>query len=480
MLQLQTLPPSLAGLVWAFRSCFTGPSFRTFAALVAGMIAQPGRHTVCGMLVAAGLSQVWHHSRAHWFFSRARWQPIHLSAVLVRLVVERCVPAGTPVLIAVDDTLFHRSGRRIADAAWFYDGAADVPKGGRRAVGFGHNWVIAGIIVRLPMLSRPICLPVAMALVTQPGRRGKPARTGAGRVRDANVHDSRQLLACQLITAIHTTLAEHHPDRAIQVVADSWYAGADGAQGAANGAARGRGLPTGTTLTSRLRANAALWAIATPEPGRRGPRKIRGERLGTPNDLAHHATTTKAWQPATVTRYGHTEHIEIIDLRCLWYGVYRSRTIRVILIRRHKPHTKTGYEIALISTDLDHPTTELIQRYAARWAIEVAIEDAKQHTGVGQAQNRTHNAVHRTVPFGLITQTIIVLWYAEHGHHPDIITQRRATAPWHTTKTEPSYQDMLTTTRRTLITARILGTTPTKPTPQELQTLRLTWAQDAA
>jgi hypothetical protein len=478
MLQLQTLPPSLAGLVWAFRSCFTAPTFRTFAALLAGMIAQPGRRTVCGMLVAAGLCRVWHHSRAHWFFSRARWQPIQLSAVLARLVVQRCVPAGTPVLIAVDDTLFHRSGRRVADAAWFHDGAAGLPRGARGAIGFGHNWVIAGIVVRLPMLSRPICLPVAMALVTQPGRRGKPARTGAGRVRDTNLHDSRQLLACQLIAAIHTALAQSHPDRPVHMVADCWYAGADGAQGAAAGAARGRGLPAGVTLTSRLRANAALCAIAEPVPGRRGPRKVRGDKIGTPEDLARHTTATNAWQPATVTRYGHTEHIQITDRRCLWYGVYRSRTIRVILIR--STTTKTSYEIALISTDLHTPTTHLIERYAARWSIEIAIEDAKQHTGAGQAQNRTRTAVHRTVPFTLITQTIVVLWYAEHGHHPDIITQRRANAPWYPTKTEPSYQDMLTTARRTLITARILGTTPTTPTPQELHTIRLAWAQDAA
>ena len=480
MLQLQTLPPSLAGLVWAFRSCFTAASFRTFAALVAGMIAQPGRRTVCGMLVAAGLSQVWHHSRAHWFFGRARWQPIQLSAVLTRLVVDRCVPAGAAVLVAVDDTLFHRSGRRVADAAWFYDGAADVPKGARRAVGFGHNWVIAGIVVHLPMLSRPICLPVAMALVTQPGRRGKPARTGAGRVRDTNVHDSRQLLACQLVTAIHTALAEHHPDRTIHLVADCWYAGADGAQGAAAGAARSRGLPTGVSLTSRLRANAALWAIAEPEPGRRGPRKIRGERIGTPDDLARHTTATNAWQKATATRYGRTEHIDITDLRCLWYGVYRSRAVRVILVREPGHTTKTGYHLALITTDLTSTAEQIVERYAARWSVEVAIEDAKQNTGAGHARNRTPTAVARTVPFALTTQTIIITWYTRHGHSPDIAAQRRAAAPWYRTKTHPSYHDMITRLRRLLIAAKFRGPTPRNPTPQETHAVHLAWAEAAA
>jgi hypothetical protein len=72
-----------------FRWCFTEPSFRTFAALVAGMVAQPARRTVCGMLVGAGLSRVWHHSRAHWFFSHARWSVEQVGLVLARLIVDR-------------------------------------------------------------------------------------------------------------------------------------------------------------------------------------------------------------------------------------------------------------------------------------------------------------------------------------------------------------------------------------------------------
>ena len=40
MLQLETLPASLVGLLSVFRPCFTAPTFRTFAALVAGLVAR--------------------------------------------------------------------------------------------------------------------------------------------------------------------------------------------------------------------------------------------------------------------------------------------------------------------------------------------------------------------------------------------------------------------------------------------------------
>ena len=493
MLEWEMLPPSLAGLLWAFRSCFTGPSFRTFAALVAGAVVAPGRRTVVGMFAAAGLAGVWHHSRAHWFFGRARWQPVQVSAVLTRLVIDRLLPAGAPVLIAVDDTLMRRSGRRVHAAGWHHDGAAGAPARASKPIAWGNCWVVAGIVVRLPMLSRPVCLPVAMALVTTTVTPG-PAR-GRTRVRDATrVQASKQVLAGELVAAIHAVAQATHPGRAVHVVADCWYAGVDGAPGAAVGAARQRGLPDGVTLTSRLRGNAGLWAQApTPvlAPGQRPPRGRRkqiGAKNGTPDDLARDVTRRRAWRRATVTRYGRTHTVEIADTTCLWYGVYRCRPVRVILIREPKTtHTsktsktsKTGFQIALVSTDLDSTAEDLIERYAARWSIEVAFEDAKQHTGVGQAQNRTPRAVERTVPFGMIVQRLTVLWYAEHGHHPDLITERRTQAPWYRTKTQPAYHDMITKLRRTLIAARFNPRSPAQPTPNEIHTIRLAWTQTAA
>jgi hypothetical protein len=64
MLPGATVPRSLADLLAVFRSCFTAPTFPTFAGLLVGLIAQTRRRTVCGMLTGAGLDQVWHHSRA--------------------------------------------------------------------------------------------------------------------------------------------------------------------------------------------------------------------------------------------------------------------------------------------------------------------------------------------------------------------------------------------------------------------------------
>jgi hypothetical protein len=107
------VPASLMTLLTAFAPLFTAPSFRTFTMLACGFLAQPGRRTVCGMLSGAGLARLWPHDRAHWFFSRARWNPDDLGLAAAKLVVALLVPAGEPVLVAIDDTLFRRRGKKV-------------------------------------------------------------------------------------------------------------------------------------------------------------------------------------------------------------------------------------------------------------------------------------------------------------------------------------------------------------------------------
>ena len=92
---------------------------------------------------------------------------------------------------------------------------------------------------------------------------------------------------------------------------------------------------------------------------------------------------------------------------------------RFVLVR---DKARAGYDIALVSTDLAATPARVIERYAARWSIEVAIEDAKQTTGIGQARNRLATAVERTVPFGLVITSLTICWYATTGYHPDDVT----------------------------------------------------------
>ena len=107
------VPASLMTLLTGSAPLFTAPSFRTFTMLACGFVAQTGKRTVCGMLTGAGLSRAWSHDRAHRFFSGARWSPDELGLAVAKLVVALLVPAGAPVTVAIDDTLFRRRGKKV-------------------------------------------------------------------------------------------------------------------------------------------------------------------------------------------------------------------------------------------------------------------------------------------------------------------------------------------------------------------------------
>src|SRR5215204_7598683 len=111
-----SLPRSLADLLIVFRPCFTAPTFATFWAMVAGFMAQPGLRTVTGMLVGARLAGRRHHDLAYRFFATARWSADQLGLILLELIAAMLVPPDAAVVLAVDDTLWRRSGPRLHGA----------------------------------------------------------------------------------------------------------------------------------------------------------------------------------------------------------------------------------------------------------------------------------------------------------------------------------------------------------------------------
>jgi DDE superfamily endonuclease len=352
------------------------------------------------------------------------------------------LPAESPLTVAVDDTLFKRSGKKVFGAAWHHDGAAKGPK----PIGFGNCWVVAGIVVQLSFLSRPVCLPV-LARLWRPRHTGKIAH-------------ARRL--AELIAA-------RYPDRTVQMVGDAAYVGE-----------RLRNLDGRISWTSRLKITSVLHELPPPRTGRSGRPRTRGARLGTPTDLAARALVGEQWRDTRVRRYGRTDTVQITEVACLWYGSFRSQTVRVILVRDDKPRTRDrddrGYGLPLVTTDLESSAEDVVARYASRWGIEQAFADARQIIGVGEARNRTRRAVERTVPFGLICFSVVTVWYALHGHAPDDVARHRTRARWYTTKTEPSYDDMTIKLRRVIIAARFHHPRPDQATLQETRAVLAAWA----
>jgi len=252
-------------------------------------------------------------------------------------------------------------------------------------------------------------------------------------------------------------LAAALPGRQVRVVADSAYAGGEL-----------KGLPARVSWTTRLRKDAALHGLPPARTGRPGRPRVKGDRLPSLAKLAAAAEFSQV----TVVRYGRTETVAATVITCLWYSVFGSRPVTVVIVR---DNPGSGFGIALVTTDREATAEQVIERYAARWSIEVAIEDAKQIFGTGQARNRTAAAVERTVPFQIACQAAAVTWYATAGHDSADLYERRALAPWYTSKAEPATADMAAKLRRVIIAARFRASRPDQPTPQEIAVIRLAW-----
>jgi len=305
---------------------------------------------------------------------------------------------------------------------------------------------VVGVLVDLPFVAhRRVCLPVLARL-------WQPHQPGRGKLD----------LACGLVSLI----ASRAPDRAVHLVGDAAYAGKTL-----------RRLPPRVTVTTRLRADAALYALPGPRrPSQRGRPRVKGERL--PELIVLAGMTSIRWQLVQVRCYGRTRTKELTSLVCLWYTVFGAQPVRVVLVR--PPGAPDGYELALVSTDLDASPAELVERYSTRWSVEVCFEESRQILGVGQARNRTRKAVERTVPFGLVCLSLLVCWYAQHGRPAADVAARRARAPWYRTKRAVSLADMLTALRRELLTAQFLPSPLVTPTLEQLLQAQLTWAAEAA
>jgi DDE superfamily endonuclease len=426
------VPTSLAGLLSLLAPCFTQPTLQTFSILVVGFVGRVRDCTVTGMLQAAGVAGEWHHSRAHDFFARRRWDPDELGLVLLEFLVSVFVRAGAPIRLALDDTLFGRSGRKVWGAHYLHDGAQ--PEGSGRRTRWGNCWVVVVLVVELPCLGRrPVGLPILFRLF---------------RPKDDQHRDraSQPELARTLIDMV----LARFPARVVELVMDGAYA-----------TRAWRGLPDRVTVTTRMRANAAVFELAPPPTGKRGRPALKGARLASLAQLAASAV----FAPVTITGPDGRSRVEHVwSTTCLWYGPFHTRPVVIMLIR--KPDRTDGFDVALASTDTDATTAELIARYDSRWTIETAHQEAKNH-GVGQARNRVQRAVERTVPFGFLTQTLTIAWYALHGNPDADLHARRRQAPWYRQKTTISYSDMLAALRHELIRHEYWAQAPaTTSTPQ--------------
>lgn len=193
-----------------------------------------------------------------------------------------------------------------------------------------------------------------------------------------------------------------------------------------------------------LRDNAVLTAAPTAAMRRRtGRPRVRGERLPTPAQLA---ADSSRWRTTHPSLYAVRKKLSFKAMDAQWYQGRGPELLRIVVVRLTTgklPHR------VYFCTDPSRSPAEIVERYTARWQIEVCFRDLKQHLGFGAGPARSRHAVERVTPFAAYVYSLTVLWARTALRRVDRVP--RIARPWYRDKVGLSLADLLHVARRDVL-----------------------------
>ena len=352
-------------------SAFTRPSFDIFADLVDGWVLTPGRRTITRIITVIDPGNRRAHDAYHRLLRDGVWRMDRLWATLAVAIVDRFIAPDVAICLDLDDTVHHKTGRRIEGAGIFRDAVRSTRN--RVVYGLGLNLVVITVRVRPPWGGMPLGLPINVRI-----RRKTEGPT--------TVEHARQMLI---------EIASWLPDRRFQLACDGAYANLCGA-----------GLQH-VQVTSRLRRDAAVYELTPPRTGKRGRPRKKGDRLPA---LAVMAAAATDWQTVTFDQRGTEIVRQVWSRQLLWYHVAKDTPLLLVVVRDPDGVQPDDY---FVTTDIAAEPGFIACHYAGRWSIEVTFRDEKQHLGGEDPQCWKRLGPERAACLALWLHATIWLWYLQ-------------------------------------------------------------------
>jgi hypothetical protein len=394
--------PSRAMVRWTdllafFLPIFTAPAFSIFAELLTAWVLCPVRRTVTGMMRGGGLVERRPHDAYHRLVRTAAWSLDEFWDLTTDLLIRRFAPDGRIDLL-LDDTLFHRRGKKVDGAGLFRDAV----RSSANSVVYdrGLNLLVLALRVKAPWGGEPLALPLAVRL----------HHKGGTTLPDLGARALRRL-------------AERFPDRAFHLITDGAYGSLSGCR-----------LPR-IEVTSRIRRDAALYDFPSPpREGQLGRPRKKGDRLPPLTGWATRSRT--GWEKAITDRRGRLEERLLLSRVVLWYYVCGVRPIRVVVSRDPTGREKDDF---LFTTDLAMSPGAVVSHYHGRWPIEDSLRSAKQSLGGEEPQAWRGKGPERAASLAFWLYSMVWVWYLEtQGPRPRLVK-----LPWYAKKARPSFLDAM-------------------------------------
>ena len=409
----------------AFASEFTRPTWKNIQTLFIGAILCRGARRITSILRVMDLREERNFSKYHRVLSRAEWNGLVLSKILLGMLIA-ILPVSWPILIAVDETLERRKGKKINAKGVYRDAVRSSQS--KVITSFGLKWECMTLIVPLPWCSRPWALPFLTVLAPS-----KKANEKAGRRHKTSIDWTRQMVKIVSRWLKHRTWI---------LLGDGAYACMALAQACVN---------QGVTLISRLRLDAQLFELVEPKPKRRGRPAVKGKHIDL-KALVDNPTTP--WKSLTVQWYGGEQKtIECLSFVCLWYhaGVPPMK-LRIVLVK-----TPDGKNVAetFFSTDVSNSPEQIITWFVLHWNIEVTFEEIRSHLGVETQCQWSDKAIQRTTPLLMGLYSLLTLLALKMNETKAILAHE--TTSWYDKNGELTFADILVTVRRSIWSKKYLS-----------------------
>ena len=394
-------------IIQQFFPMFTTPGTQIFSSLMTGWIMCTTRKTITGIFPFADPCFQHAHDAYHRFFPDARWDTNKLWKILTLILVKLFCSTDI-ITLALDDTLFHRSGRKVSGAGYWRDAVRSTKKS--IVYAWGLNLVVLTLQIQPPWGGEPLGLPINMRL-----------------------HRKNGLTLIELAIEMVEQIRHWLPEREFLLVADGFYA-----------TLAGKHMPQ-TNLVSRIQCNAKIFDLPRKKRKKtRGRPRKKGRRLASPQKMTSYI---QDWKLVKFCQRGKTIKRLVYTRQVIWYWVSHQP---ILLVISRDPTGKERDDF-LFTTDLTMTAKEVLECYNDRWAIEDTFKNTKQSLGGHQPQTYKGQGPERAAALSLCLYSIVWLWYLRQK------TRARTfwIQPWYRQKTTPSFMDALCCLRRELWSQRI-------------------------
>jgi len=370
------------------------------------------------MLRVMGRSEEQQFQKFHRILNRVKWSPLRASRYLLLALVNAFAPEG-PLIMALDDTIERRRGKRIAAKGIYRDPVRSSHSHFVKTSGL--RWLCLMLVAPIPWAKRNWALPFCSVLTPS-----------------ARYYQDRGRRPCKLTDRARQILLMAKrwlPERRIVVVADSGFAAIELLAA----------VCAQVCVITRLRLDAALYDPVPPRRlGTNGRPRLKGARQPTLDAVLADANT--CWQAVTVAKwYSEGERtVEVATGTSLWYhSGMPPVALRWVLVRdpqcRFKPQ-------AFLCTDQTITAGQILEWFVKRWQVEVTFEEARAHLGMETQRQWSSRAIARTTPVILALYSIVTLMAARLLEHQTIIIQHAA---WYE-KDTATFSDTIALVRRWL------------------------------